>query len=66
MLFVVMGLLLAVYMTALYKMQIFSAAADEDAMLAKNTTTKTVTLTADRGRHPRPQRRASGVDARGL
>ncbi len=48
-LFVVMGLLIAVYMTALYKLQIFDTAADEDAWLAKNTTTKTVPLTADRG-----------------
>ncbi len=48
-LFVIMGLLLAVYMTALYKLQIFDAAADEDAQLVKNTTKKTETLTADRG-----------------
>ena len=48
-LFVVMGLIIAVYMTALYKLQIFDADASEDAMLATNTTKKTVTLTADRG-----------------
>ena len=48
-LFVVMGLVLAVYMTALYKLQVFDTGADEDILLAKNTTTKTVTLTADRG-----------------
>jgi cell division protein FtsI/penicillin-binding protein 2 len=44
-----MGLLLAVYITALYKLQIFDAAADDDAQLVKNTTKKTETLTADRG-----------------
>ncbi len=48
-LFVVMGLIIAVYLTALYKLQIFDADASEDAMLATNTTKKTVTLTADRG-----------------
>ena len=48
-LFVVMGLVLAVYMAALYKLQIFDKDTDEDVMLATNTTTKTVTLTADRG-----------------
>jgi penicillin-binding protein 2 len=44
-----MGFLLAVYMTVLYKLQIFNAAVDEDALLAKNTTKKEETLTADRG-----------------
>ena len=49
MLFVIMGLLLAVYTAALYKLQIYDKETDEDVLLASNTTTNKIALTADRG-----------------
>lgn len=47
--YVIMALLLGIYMTTLYKIQIYDTAADENAWLARNTTRQTVTLTANRG-----------------
>lgn len=47
--FVIMGLLIAVYLTALYKLQIYDTGADENAALAHNTTKQNITLTANRG-----------------
>lgn len=47
--YVIMALLLVIYMTTLYKIQIYDTAADENAWLARNTTRQTSTLTANRG-----------------
>lgn len=47
--YVIMALLLGIYMTTLYKIQIYDTAADENAWLARNTTRQVVTLTANRG-----------------
>lgn len=47
--YVIMALLLGIYMTTLYKIQIYDTAADENAWLARNTTRQGSTLTANRG-----------------
>lgn len=47
--FVIMVMLVALYMTTLYKLQIFDTSADQNAYLARDTSTQAVTLTADRG-----------------
>jgi penicillin-binding protein 2 len=47
--FVIMAILLTLYMTTLYKLQIYDTNAKENALLARDTSTQTVTLTADRG-----------------
>ena len=49
MVFVVVGLILVVYMTTLYRLQLFDAGADANAYLARDRTEKKVTLTANRG-----------------
>ena len=48
-LFVFVGLLLAVYMTALYRLQLFDTGAEANAYFTRDTTSKKVTLTANRG-----------------
>ncbi len=48
-LFIVIGLLAAIYMLALYRLQLFDTSADAYAALARETTTQEVTLAADRG-----------------
>lgn len=48
-LFIVMGLLVAIYMLTLYRLQLFDTSADAFAALARETTTQEVTLAADRG-----------------
>jgi penicillin-binding protein 2 len=48
-LFVVMALLLAIYMTTLYQLQIYEFEADENALLTQKVITRTENLTADRG-----------------
>jgi penicillin-binding protein 2 len=48
-LFIVMGLLTAIYMLTLYRLQLFDTNADAYAALARKTTTQEVTLAADRG-----------------
>ncbi len=48
-LFVLLGIVVAVYLAALYKMQIYDAGPDDNAYLARNVSTQEVTLTADRG-----------------
>jgi penicillin-binding protein 2 len=47
--FVLMALLVTIYMTTLYKLQIYGAAADESAMLPQNVIKRTELLTANRG-----------------
>ncbi|SHH76599.1 penicillin-binding protein 2 [Sporobacter termitidis DSM 10068] len=47
--FVLMGLLLAIYMTTLYKLQLFNSGADANAAYLADGTSKTQTLTANRG-----------------
>jgi penicillin-binding protein 2 len=48
--FVIMGLLLALYLMTLYKLQLFDTGADANAAyLSQDTTTKKETLTANRG-----------------
>lgn len=48
-LFITMGLIVALYLLSLYRLQLFDTSADENAMLARDTTTQTLTLAADRG-----------------
>ena len=47
--FVLLGILLAIYLTTLYKLQLFDTGADANAAMTRNTTPKEVTLTANRG-----------------
>jgi penicillin-binding protein 2 len=48
--FVIMALLLALFMSTLYKLQLYDTGADENAWLAYGKTTdRTIVLTADRG-----------------
>jgi penicillin-binding protein 2 len=48
-LFVLVGLLLAVYLTTLYRLQLFDTGADANAYLTRDTTSKKELLTANRG-----------------
>jgi penicillin-binding protein 2 len=47
--FVIMAVLLALYMSTLYKLQLYDTGADESTQLPRDTTRQDVTLTADRG-----------------
>jgi penicillin-binding protein 2 len=47
--FVIMALLAALYMSTLYKLQLYDSGSDENAWQAIDTTTQTITLTANRG-----------------
>lgn len=46
---IIICLITAIYMTTLYKLQIYDTGADQDAAFAGDTTTQTITMTADRG-----------------
>ena len=48
-LFIAMGLLAAIYLTSLYRLQLFDTSADENAWLTRDKTNQAITLTADRG-----------------
>lgn len=47
--FVMMSLLAALYLSTLYKLQLYDTGADENAWLPRGTSEQPVTLTADRG-----------------
>jgi penicillin-binding protein 2 len=47
--FVLMALLVTIYMTTLYKLQIYGAAVDENAILTQHVINRTEILAADRG-----------------
>ncbi len=47
--FVIMAVLLALYMSTLYKLQLYDTGTDENALLPRDTKEQKVTLTADRG-----------------